>query len=98
MVRPPPASSQSLANWYAHAFYDWQRELVDPLRQLLVQNAPQRRLLTEALGERAVNAAFAKQAESLNAARQQGILSIGRNSGLTVAAIAPVTTLRCLRM
>lgn len=72
------------------AFYAWQKELVDLLHQLLAQNAPSRRLLTETLGERAVNAAFAKQAEGFTATRQHRILGVGRSASLAVAAVTPV--------
>lgn len=77
---------------YAQAFYAWHKDFVAFLLQLQADDAPQRRMLSEALGEKAVTGAFAKQAESFNAARQHHLLSASPAIGLTVGAGAAMPT------
>jgi hypothetical protein len=94
-VENPSLPSENLVEkWkdrrYAQAFFTWQKDFDSLLRELLSHKAPQRQLLTEALGARAVNAAFAKQAETINAARQHQILGIGPTAGLTIGGITSV--------
>lgn len=94
-VQNPSLPSENLVEkWrdtrYADAFFAWQRDFVALLRQLVAQDAPRRQLLTEALGERAINSAFAKQADILSEARQHQILGVGATAGLTINPIAPV--------
>lgn len=91
LANPSLASENLVAKWneaprLANAFFAWHADLVAFLRQLSLEDAPQRRLLTEALGEKPVNAAFQKQADALSAARQANILSVAPTVGLTVGA------------
>ena len=75
----------------ARAFYAWHKEFVTFLQQLPLAEVPQRRLLSETLGARAVNAAFAKQAESFNGARNHRLLTVVPTVGLSLGAVAPVS-------
>ncbi len=81
-------------NRYVKAFFAWHGDYVTFVRQLPGAGAPQRRMLTEALGERAVNAAFAKQTDTFNTARQHRILSVTPTIGLAVGYSADVGGLR----
>ncbi len=94
-VENPSLRSENLVEkWkdrrYSEAFFAWQKDFIDLLQQLLAHDAPQRQLLTEALGERAINSAFAKQADILSESRQHQILGIGATAGLTIDPVAPV--------
>ena len=94
-IENPSLRSENLVEkWkdrrYSEAFFAWQKDFIAFLQQLPAHDASQRRLLTEALGERAINSAFAKQADILSQARQHQILGIGATAGLTINPVAPV--------
>ena len=76
---------------YAHAFFRWHREFLLFLKALLEPEGPQRRLLSEALGEGAVNSAFARQAKSFSAARHGGILAVDSGSALALGTVGTVS-------
>ena len=88
LENPSLPTENLVAKWsdhrYAQAFYAWHKDFVAFLLQLQTTDAPQRRMLSEALGEKAITGAFAKQADSLNAARQHHLLSVTPAVGLTV--------------
>jgi hypothetical protein len=88
LENPSLPTENLLAKWsdhrYAQAFYAWHKDFVAFLLQLQATDAPLRRMLSEALGEKAITGAFAKQADSLNAARQHHLLSVTPAVGLTV--------------
>jgi Second Messenger Oligonucleotide or Dinucleotide Synthetase domain len=90
LLRNPSLPNENLvAKWtdesQANAFHTWHRDYAKFLRELLLDGAPQRRLLSEALGERAINSAFAKQTDSLNLARRHQVLTVAPTIGLTIA-------------
>ncbi len=64
LSNPSLPSENLVEKWkdpvHARAFYAWHKEFVAFLQQLPLAGAPQRRLLSEALGTRPVNAAFEK--------------------------------------
>jgi hypothetical protein len=68
------------------AFFEWHADFVEFLRKLPEAGVPQRRLLTETFGEGPVNAAFQKQADTLNTARNARLLSVAPTVGLTTSA------------
>ncbi len=76
---------------HADAFFAWHRDFVSFLRQLPDANASQRRLLSETFGEKPVNVAFAKQADSFNGARRRSVLTISSGTGLALGTTAPVS-------
>jgi hypothetical protein len=77
---------------YAEAFFRWHRDFLSFLRALLQPEGAHRQLLSEALGEKAVNTAFARQADSFSAARQRGVLSVETSAGLTLGTTGIVSS------
>jgi hypothetical protein len=69
---------------YEKGFFSWHTELILFLKALVSTEIPERRLLSETLGEAPVNSAFARQSESLNLARQNNVLTVSPNIGLTI--------------
>jgi hypothetical protein len=91
LANPSLATENLVTKWngdprLANAFFAWHADFVTFLRQLPLENAPQRRLLSETLGEKPINTAYQKQIEALNAARQARVLSVAPTVGLTVGA------------
>jgi len=75
---------------FSKAFFGWHREFTGFLRGLLSGGGAERRLLTEAMGESAVKKAFAKQAETIRAARDRNVLTVRSGTGLMIGATLPV--------
>ena len=94
LENPSLPSENLIEKWkdrrYAKAFYEWQKEFVIFLQQLMAESAAHRRLLSEALGEAPVNSAFAKQAETFNAARENRFLTVVPTVGLSIGSAAPI--------
>lgn len=94
LENPSLPSENLIEKWkdrrYAKAFYEWQRDFATFLQQLLIESAPHRHLLSEALGEAPVNSAFAKQAETFNAAREHRLLTVVPTIGLALGSGAPI--------
>lgn len=76
---------------YAQGFHNWHRDFLAFLKALLVPDGSQRRLLSEALGARAVNSAFAHQADSFSATKQRGLLTADSGVGLALGATGTVS-------
>jgi hypothetical protein len=76
---------------YSEAFFAWHRDFVLFLYALLSGEGDQRRLLTETLGKRAVDSAFARQTDNFGLARRHGLLSVDSNVGLALGTVGRVS-------
>jgi hypothetical protein len=91
ILRNPSLSSENLVEKWkdrrlAQAFRDWHGSLMVFLRAIIGTDSDPRRLLTETLGDKPINAAFAKQASTFNSARENRLLTINTTSGLTLGS------------
>jgi hypothetical protein len=96
LPNPSLPSENLIHKWkdpsHKDGFYNWHRDYVVFLQQLQQGGASPRNLLTEAFGARAVNSAFAKQAQTITGARLLGKLSTEPKLGLTLAAAGNVSS------
>ncbi len=101
-VLPNPSlpSENLVEKWsdpkYAEAFFRWHRDYMNFLHALLQPEGAPRQLLSEALGAKAINVAFAHHADNLSAARRSGVLSVESGIGLTLGTKGTVSSVHTI--